>query len=207
MHSDPAPAPRPTPTPVPTPKPTPSVDLRQQSISGGYGTNIVFPLAVYSGNTPHNEIRYYTTDPTVADVNERGGIALLTPGSAEIVAVFPQDDNFEVRVPVIVENHFAWDYTWHASPLTLAAGTEDTQFLANMSRPQDSEVTSADWSIADSSIAQIVSAGSAANPNFCRLKGLSPGTTTLTAVFHFSLTTNAGPRSMSDTISCTIVVN
>ena len=226
----PTPIPTPTPTPTPTPEPaeepepepvveepepvegpepqpvsTPRVELRFTDYSGGYGASVVFPWSSLGGaETPMSQIVYTSTNPAVADVNANGGIALLSPGTAEIIATLPADNNYQVRVPVTVEDHFSWEYRWAKDPLTISAGSQDFNYLEMYGLGRDTSITAIDWSVGDPSLAALTT--NSGNPNWCSLEGLSPGTTTVTGVVHFSAWTNVGTLPMTDTISFQLVV-
>ena len=103
VQPQPGPAPEPDPVPVEEPEPsaepqpasTPEVRMNFSSYSAGYGDNVAFPISMISNaDTPYDGIVYSSTNPAVADVSPIGGIALLSPGTAEIIATFPDDNNY-----------------------------------------------------------------------------------------------------------------
>ena len=208
--------PTPTPTPTPTPEPTatpapagepPQVQLNYSSYSGPYGENFVFPFASVTGaKTLLTDIVYTTTNPAVADVTGIGGIALLGPGTAEIVATFPDDGNFQVRLPVTVENRYAWSYWWNENPLSVAVGESETNFISQRSwSSQENSVLSASWSSSDPSVATV----EAETPStfWCSVTGVSAGSATITGVFTINSWTNVGMRSMTATASFQVTVS
>lgn len=217
-ESTPTPTPSPTPEPSATPSPSPTatpapageppqVQLNYSSYSGPYGENFVFPFASVTGaKTLLTDIVYTTTNPAVADVTGIGGIALLGPGTAEIVATFPDDGNFQVRLPVTVENRYAWSYWWNENPLSVAVGESKTNFISQRSwSSQENSVLSASWSSSDPSVATV----EAETPStfWCSVTGVSAGSATITGVFTINSWTNVGMRSMTATASFQVTVS
>ena len=208
----PGPAPEPDPVPVEEPEPpaepqpasTPEVRMNFSSYSAGYGDNVAFPISMISNaDTPYDGIVYSSTNPAVADVSPIGGIALLSPGTAEIIATFPDDNNYQVRLPVTVEGHYAWSYQWADDPLYLTVGQSGSNYLQQYSTGRDSTMTGTTWSCSDPSVVSISSSGS----NFCNVTALSPGTATITGVYQFDAWTNVGTFPMTDTVSFQVIVS
>lgn len=206
------PAPEPDPVPVEEPEPpaepqpasTPEVRMNFSSYSAGYGDNVAFPISMISNaDTPYDGIVYSSTNPAVADVSPIGGIALLSPGTAEIIATFPDDNNYQVRLPVTVEGHYAWSYQWADDPLYLTVGQSGSNYLQQYSTGRDSTMTGTTWSCSDPSVVSISSSGS----NFCNVTALSPGTATITGVYQFDAWTNVGTFPMTDTVSFQVIVS
>ena len=206
VQPQPGPAPEPDPVPVEEPEPpaepqpasTPEVRMNFSSYSAGYGDNVAFPISMISNaDTPYDGIVYSSTNPAVADVSPIGGIALLSPGTAEIIATFPDDNNYQVRLPVTVEGHYAWSYQWADDPLYLTVGQSGSNYLQQYSTGRDSTMTGTTWSCSDPSVVSISSSGS----NFCNVTALSPGTATITGVYQFDAWTNVGTFPMTDTVS------
>lgn len=172
-----------------------------------YGENFVFPFASVTGaKTPLTGIVYTTTNSAVADVTEIGGIVLLGPGTAEIVATFPDDGNFQVRLPVTVENRYAWSYWWSEEPLSVAVGESKTNFISQRSwSSQENSVLSASWSSSDPSVATV----EAETPStfWCSVTGVSAGSATITGVFTINSWTNVGMRPMTATASFQVTVS
>lgn len=139
----------------------------------------------------------------MADVSPIGGIALLSPGTAEIIATFPDDNNYQVRLPVTVEGHYAWSYQWADDPLYLTVGQSGSNYLQQYSTGRDSTMTGTTWSCSDPSVVSISSSGS----NFCNVTALSPGTATITGVYQFDAWTNVGTFPMTDTVSFQVIVS
>lgn len=210
---EPGPAPPPAsvlePTPTPDPEPvqepvpivsTPTVTLGFTEFSDGYGRNVLFPIETISGaRTSSDSILYSSSNPTVADVSNRGSIALLSPGTATITATFPDDNNYQIPVTIFVENHYAWTYSWNADPMNLSVGTERGNYVATFALWSDATMTASEWSSSDSSIADV--SGYSNTANGCRVYGVTPGTATITGVIHFLTTTSVGTFSMKETIS------
>ena len=202
--SEPEPEPEPEPVVEPQPVSTPEVRMNFSSYSAGYGDNVAFPISMISGaNTPYDGIVYSSTNPAVADVSPIGGIALLSPGTAEIIATFPDDNNYQVRLPVTVEGHYAWSYQWADDPLYLTVGQSGSNYLQQYSTGRDSTMTGTTWSCSDPSVVSISSSGS----NFCNVTALSPGTATITGVYQFDAWTNVGTFPMTDTVSFQVIVS
>lgn len=206
------PAPEPDPVPVEEPEPpaepqpasTPEVRMNFSSYSAGYGDNVAFPISMISNaDTPYDGIVYSSTNPAVADVSPIGGFALLSPGTAEIIATFPDDNNYQVRLPVTVEGHYAWSYQWADDPLYLTVGQSGSNYLQQYSTGRDSTMTGTTWSCSDPSVVSISSSGS----NFCNVTALSPGTATITGVYQFDAWTNVGTFPMTDTVSFQVIVS
>ena len=212
VQPQPGPAPEPDPVPVEEPEPpaepqpasTPEVRMNFSSYSAGYGDNVAFPISMISNaDTPYDGIVYSSTNPAVADVSPIGGIALLSPGTAEIIATFPEDNNYQVRLPVTVEGHYAWSYQWADDPLYLTVGQSGSNYLQQYSTGRDSTMTGTTWSCSDPSVVSISSSGS----NFCNVTALSPGTATITGVYQFDAWTNVGTFPMTDTVSFQVIVS
>lgn len=212
VQPQPGPAPEPDPVPVEEPEPpaepqpasTPEVRMNFSSYSAGYGDNVAFPISMISNaDTPYDGIVYSSTNPAVADVSPIGGIALLSPGMAEIIATFPDDNNYQVRLPVTVEGHYAWSYQWADDPLYLTVGQSGSNYLQQYSTGRDSTMTGTTWSCSDPSVVSISSSGS----NFCNVTALSPGTATITGVYQFDAWTNVGTFPMTDTVSFQVIVS
>ena len=202
----PEPEPEPEPEPVVEPQPVSSPEVRMNfsSYSAGYGDNVAFPISMISNaDTPYDGIVYSSTNPAVADVSPIGGIALLSPGTAEIIATFPDDNNYQVRLPVTVEGHYAWSYQWADDPLYLTVGQSGSNYLQQYSTGRDSTMTGTTWSCSDPSVVSISSSGS----NFCNVTALSPGTATITGVYQFDAWTNVGTFPMTDAVSCQVIVS
>lgn len=211
VQPQPGPAPEPDPVPVEEPEPpaepqpvsTPEVRMNFSSYSAGYGDNVAFPISMISNaDTPYDGIVYSSTNPAVADVSPIGGIALLSPGTAEIIATFPDDNNYQVRLPVTVEGHYAWSYQWADDPLYLTVGQSGSNYLQQYSTGRNSTMTGTTWSCSDPSVVSISSSGS----NFCNVTALSPGTATITGVYQFDAWTNVGTFPMTDTVSFQVIV-
>ena len=201
---DPVPAEEPEPPAEPQPASTPEVRMNFSSYSAGYGDNVAFPISMISNaDTPYDGIVYSSTNPAVADVSPIGGIALLSPGTAEIIATFPDDNNYQVRLPVTVEGHYAWSYQWADDPLYLTVGQSGSNYLQQYSTGRDSTMTGTTWSCSDPSVVSISSSGS----NFCNVTALSPGTATITGVYQFDVWTNVGTFPMTDTVSFQVIVS
>ena len=201
---DPVPAEEPEPPAEPQPVSTPEVRMNFSSYSAGYGDNVAFPISMISNaDTPYDGIVYSSTNPAVADVSPIGGIALLSPGTAEIIATFPDDNNYQVRLPVTVEGHYAWSYQWADDPLYLTVGQSGSNYLQQYSTGRDSTMTGTTWSCSDPSVVSISSSGS----NFCNVTALSPGTATITGVYQFDAWTNVGTFPMTDTVSFQVIVS
>ena len=212
VQPQPGPAPEPDPVPVEEPEPpaepqpvsAPEVRMNFSSYSAGYGDNVAFPISMISNaDTPYDGIVYSSTNPAVADVSPIGGIALLSPGTAEIIATFPDDNNYQVRLPVTVEGHYAWSYQWADDPLYLTVGQSGSNYLQQYSTGRDSTMTGTTWSCSDPSVVSISSSGS----NFCNVTALSPGTATITGVYQFDAWTNVGTFPMTDTVSFQVIVS
>lgn len=212
VQPQPGPAPEPDPVPVEEPEPpaepqpasTPEVRMNFSSYSAGYGDNVAFPISMISNaDTPYDGIVYSSTNPAVADVSPIGGIALLSPGTAEIIATFTDDNNYQVRLPVTVEGHYAWSYQWADDPLYLTVGQSGSNYLQQYSTGRDSTMTGTTWSCSDPSVVSISSSGS----NFCNVTALSPGTATITGVYQFDAWTNVGTFPMTDTVSFQVIVS
>ena len=212
VQPQPGPAPEPDPVPVEEPEPsaepqpasTPEVRMNFSSYSAGYGDNVAFPISMISNaDTPYDGIVYSSTNPAVADVSPIGGIALLSPGTAEIIATFPDDNNYQIRLPVTVEGHYAWSYQWADDPLYLTVGQSGSNYLQQYSTGRDSTMTGTTWSCSDPSVVSISSSGS----NFCNVTALSPGTATITGVYQFDAWTNVGTFPMTDTVSFQVIVS
>ena len=201
---DPVPAEEPEPPAEPQPASTPEVRMNFSSYSAGYGDNVAFPISMISNaDTPYDGIVYSSTNPAVADVSPIGGIALLSPGTAEIIATFPDDNNYQVRLPVTVEVHYAWSYQWADDPLYLTVGQSGSNYLQQYSTGRDSTMTGTTWSCSDPSVVSISSSGS----NFCNVTALSPGTATITGVYQFDAWTNVGTFPMTDAVSFQVIVS
>ena len=201
---DPVPVEEPEPSAVPQPASTPEVRMNFSSYSAGYGDNVAFPISMISNaDTPYDGIVYSSTNPAVADVSPIGGIALLSPGTAEIIATFPDDNNYQVRLPVTVEGHYAWSYQWADDPLYLTVGQSGSNYLQQYSTGRNSTMTGTTWSCSDPSVVSISSSGS----NFCNVTALSPGTATITGVYQFDAWTNVGTFPMTDTVSFQVIVS
>ena len=201
---DPVPVEEPEPSAEPQPASTPEVRMNFSSYSAGYGDNVAFPISMISNaDTPYDGIVYSSTNPAVADVSPIGGIALLSPGTAEIIATFPEDNNYQVRLPVTVEGHYAWSYQWADDPLYLTVGQSGSNYLQQYSTGRDSTMTGTTWSCSDPSVVSISSSGS----NFCNVTALSPGTATITGVYQFDAWTNVGTFPMTDTVSFQVIVS
>lgn len=212
VQPQPGPAPEPDPVPVEEPEPpaepqpasTPEVRMNFSSYSAGYGDNVAFPISMISNaDTPYDGIVYSSTNPAVADVSPIGGIALLSPGTAEIIATLPDDNNYQVRLPVTVEGHYAWSYQWADDPLYLTVGQSGSNYLQQYSTGRDSTMTGTTWSCSDPSVVSISSSGS----NFCNVTALSPGTATISGVYQFDAWTNVGTFPMTDTVSFQVIVS
>ena len=201
---DPVPAEEPEPPAEPQPVSTPEIRMNFSSYSAGYGDNVAFPISMISNaDTPYDGIVYSSTNPAVADVSPIGGIALLSPGTAEIIATFPDDNNYQVRLPVTVEGHYAWSYQWADDPLYLTVGQSGSNYLQQYSTGRNSTMTGTTWSCSDPSVVSISSSGS----NFCNVTALSPGTATITGVYQFDAWTNVGTFPMTDTVSFQVIVS
>lgn len=212
VQPQPGPAPEPDPVPVEEPEPsaepqpasTPEIRMNFSSYSAGYGDNVAFPISMISNaDTPYDGIVYSSTNPAVADVSPIGGIALLSPGTAEIIATLPDDNNYQVRLPVTVEGHYAWSYQWADDPLYLTVGQSGSNYLQQYSTGRDSTMTGTTWSCSDPSVVSISSSGS----NFCNVTALSPGTATITGVYQFDAWTNVGTFPMTDAVSFQVIVS
>lgn len=199
-QQDPVPQPQPEPEPAPT---APSqLKLAYDSISGGYGTVRAAPISVYSGKTPFESIVYSSTNPSVAYVGERNVIYLLRPGQAEITITFPQDGNYQVRIPVTVENHFQWDYAPPSSPVTLSVGQTTVESVSPYAIYSGTTLDSVTWTSSNPSVVQVE--GVTKEPSTL-ISAVAPGTATITATVHFTIT-GIGYQT-TDTFSFDVVVN
>lgn len=203
-------APSPTPSPTPTPAPSrqpPQVQLRFTSYSGSYGENFGFPFSSLGGaRTPFDGIVYTTTNPAVADVTESGGVALLSPGTATIIATFPEDDNFQVQIPVTVENSYNWTYQWAEDPLTISAGETRPNYMSQYGlSSKENSLLSANWSSSNPAVATV--AGQSSPDFWCQITGVSAGSATITGVFTINSRTNVGMRPMTATASFQVTVS
>lgn len=203
-------APSPTPSPTPTPAPSrqpPQVQLRFTSYSGSYGENFGFPFSSLGGaRTPFDGIVYTTTNPAVADVTENGGVALLSPGTATIIATFPEDDNFQVQIPVTVENSYNWTYQWAEDPLTISAGETRPNYMSQYGlSSKENSLLSANWSSSNPAVATV--AGQSSPDFWCQITGVSAGSATITGVFTINSRTNVGMRPMTATASFQVTVS
>lgn len=208
----PAPTPTPTATPQATPTPAPSrqppqVQLRFTSYSGSYGENFGFPFSSLGGaKTPYDGIVYTTTNPAVADVTDIGGVALLSPGTATIIATFPDDDNFQVQIPVTVENSYSWTHQWAEDPMSLSSGETRPNYMSQYAwSSMENSVLSFSWSSSNPAVATVAGQSS---PNFwCQVTGVSAGSATITGVFTINSWTNVGMRPMTATASFEVNVH
>ena len=84
------------------------------------------PISVYSGKTPLQDVVYTSSDPSVAEVRKTqwsANIFLLKPGQAELIMTFPDDGNYQLRVPINVKNEFDWGCTIDRPLVTITAGS------------------------------------------------------------------------------------
>lgn len=204
--STPGPTPSPTPTPAPSQQP-PRVELRFTSYNGSYGENFGFPLSSLGGaKTPFDGIVYTSTDPAVADVTEKGGVALLSPGTATIIATFPEDDNFQVQIPVTVENSYCWTYKWNEDPISVPVGETCVNHMSQYSWSSiENSILAIDWSSSNPAVATVTGP----NPStiLCHVSGVSAGSATITAVITINSWTNVGMRPMTATASFQVTVS
>ena len=200
---EPEPVPQPEPEPEPEPEPTaPSqLKLAYDSITAGYGAVRAGLISVYSGKTPFDNITYTSTDPSVAYVGEGEVIYLLRPGQAEIIITFPEDGNYQVSIPVTVEDHFHWDYTLPSSPMTLSVGQTRSKGVSSYALYSGTSLDSVTWTSSDPSVAQVEA--STKDP-YTLVTGVSPGTATITATVHFTIT-GIGYQT-TDTFSFDVIV-
>ena len=200
---EPEPEPQPEPEPEPEPETTqpPQVTLAFDSASDGYGAILSTPISVYSGKTPFDSIVYSSSNPSVVQVGERGTAYLLKPGQADIILTFPQDGNYQLRIPVTVEDHFKWDPTPPSSPVTLYVGQTRVEGLSVYGTYNGTTLDSVTWTSSNPSVAEVES--STERPS-ALVTAVSPGTTTITATVHFTIT--AIGYQTSDTFSFDVVV-
>ena len=149
---------------------------------------------------------YTTTIPAVADVTENGGVALLSPGTATIIATFPEDDNFQVQIPVTVENSYNWTYQWAEDPLTISAGETRPNYMSQYGlSSKENLLLSANWSSSNPAVATV--AGQSSPDFWCQITGVSAGSATITGVFTINSRTNVGMRPMTATASFQVTVS
>lgn len=205
----PEPQPQPEPEAVPQPEPEPEPEptapsqlkLAYDSITAGYGAVRAGLISVYSGKTPFDNITYSSTDPSVAYVGEGEVVYLLRPGQAEIIITFPEDGNYQVSIPVTVEDHFNWDYAPPSSPMTLSVGQTRSHGVSPYALYSGTSLDSVTWTSSDSSVAQVEA--STKDPHTL-VTGVSPGTATITATVHFTIT-RIGYQT-TDTFSFDVIV-
>ena len=205
QQPEPEPQPEPVPQPEPEPEPEPTapsqLKLAYDSITAGYGAVRAGLISVYSGKTPFDNITYSSTDPSVAYVGDGEVVYLLRPGQAEILITFPEDGNYQVSIPVTVEDHFHWDYTPPSSPMTLAVGQTRSHGVSPYALYSGTSLDSVTWTSSDPSVAQVEA--STKDP-YTLVTGVSPGTATITATVHFTIT-GIGYQT-TDTFSFDVIV-
>lgn len=197
----PASEPQPEPEPEPEPVQPSQLTLAYKSVSDGYGTVLSSPISVYSGKTPYESIVYSSSNPSVVQVGNRGTAYLLKPGKADILITFPQDGNYQLRIPVTVENHFKWDPTLPSSPVTMYAGQTGIKGVMSYGIYQGTNLDSVTWTSSNPSVAQVEARTD--SPNVL-VSALSPGTSTITATVHFTIT-GIGYQT-TDTFSFDVIV-
>lgn len=158
----------------------------------------------YSGQTPFEEIVYTSSNPSVLAVNETdwsAQIFLLKPGQADLIMTFPDDGNYQIRIPFTVEDHFTWDYTINDSYLTLSVGQTNVEGLDGYSLPSSMEITHVTWTSSNPSVVEVPEQ---TNRPTCVASALSPGTATITATVHFNFINLDYP--ITDTFSFELTV-
>ncbi len=210
VTSTPAPTPPPVTTVTTAPKPEsqpvqpPQVTLQYTSYSAGYGATAVSPITGYSGHTRSEDILYTASDPSVIEVEKRSGSAIITllkPGRADLIITFPQDNNYQLRIPFTVEDHFQWDYTIGSPVMTLEAGQTRVGGVTSDALYQGTTLDYVTWTSSNPSVAQVPTQTD--RPS-CVVSAISPGTVTITGTVHFTLTQTG--HTMTDTISFQVVV-
>lgn len=114
---------------------------------------------------------------------------------------FPDDGNYQIRIPFTVEDHFTWDYTINDSYLTLSVGQTNVEGLDGYSLPSSMEITHVTWTSSNPSVVEVPEQ---TNRPTCVASALSPGTATITATVHFNFINLDYP--ITDTFSFELTV-
>ena len=104
-----------------------------------------------------------------------------------------------------VEDHYEWSHQWADDPLDLSVGEQGSNYLQQYSLGRDSTLTGTEWSSSNPAVASV--SASSGSSNFCNVTALSPGTATITGVYHFDAWTNVGTFPMTDTVSFQVIVS
>lgn len=128
-------------------------------------------------------------------------IYLLRPGQAEIIITFPQDGNYQVHIPITVEDHFQWDYAPPSSPMTLTAGQTRSNTVSPYALYSGTTLDSVTWTSSDPSVAQVKETTEIPS---ALVTAVAPGTATITGTVHFTIT-GIGYET-SDTLSFEVIV-
>lgn len=203
------PQPEPVTQPEPQPQSPPQIQMRFYEHTGPYGRSFGFPISSMGGaNTKMNEIVYTSSNPSVAEVTQTGTVVLLSPGTATITATFPADDNYQIQLPVTVENRYLWEYKFSQDPLTLSVGSTGSNYLAQLSwNSADNQILSVAWESSNPSVATVTDASNTQNDFVqCKVEGRSAGTATITGRATINSVTPVGMRTMMATMSFQVIV-
>lgn len=114
---------------------------------------------------------------------------------------FPQDGNYQLRIPFTVEDHFKWDYSIGEPVMTLRAGNTRVGGVTSSGIYNGTELDHVEWESSDPSVAQVPEQTDRAT---CVVTAVSPGTATITGTVYFYMT--ATGYTLTDTISFEVVV-
>lgn len=172
---------------------------------GGYGFTGTFARSWGSG-LPPVEMRYASSDPEVAVINEEGVFTTLSAGTAVLSATQTVQDGFHMRyeLTVEVEDHFNWSV--QMPDTTLQAG--QTQLCSiqtcqwNRLEGYDIQMEKIEWTSSDPTVVKLQDQ----NGFSCCALGMSPGTASITGAVTFRLDTAVGEKRMEDVCSLEMTV-
>ncbi len=150
-----------------------ALDASSYSMPAGLTRNVTV-IATYSDNTTKNVTSlavYQVSNPDIATVDTSGLIKGMLPGNATLTVSF---EGMTVRVPVVVEQPVINSIKLDSNTYNIPAGlTQNIIVTASYSDNSTKDVTGlASYRIADAGIATITGTGI--------IRGMIPGTTTLT---------------------------
>ena len=169
----------------------------------GYGYTSFFSGAWGTDERLPNRMVYSSSDTSVAVINGIGAFTTLAGGPVELTAFDPNHPDQRYVLALQVQDHLDWQIDfWIPS---LSVGDVGWVNIDSCNHTYDISPKSWQWSSDDPSVVEVVDTGSLFG-FFCSLRGVAPGTATITGVFTVEVQTADGPRTMQDTVSIPVTI-
>ena len=172
----------------------------RQELRVGYGYSADF-TGVWQGTLPET-LEVTSSKPSVVYTSPQGRFTTLTPGEAVLTAFDPGSPDRQYELTIRVEDAFQWTYALNMENMALFVGEIQENYLEY--NIDSGFFGRAYWSSADPYVAEI---SYTKGDHRCKIVGISPGTTEITARIVFDVPTADGFKSMEDTVSFQVQVN